>query len=119
MTTLLVDHEKKDYIDLYAERKAPWLLKSWDGCFGSSVSDAGDPAALTSPASRPPSSSSSPSTRKARKKDAAADVEELLGEGVGKMRLKDSEFDFRPVKSRFTGRPVTEKFEGWSTEVRG
>lgn len=54
--------------------------------------------------------------RKAAVRDIDQDVRDLIEAGAGRVRLKGSELDFA-AKTSILGRPVTEKVDGWSTQV--
>ena len=47
----------------------------------------------------------------------ALQVADMLSEGADKVRAAEVEFDFHPVTT-WLGKPVTERVEGWLTEVR-
>eukprot|EP00887_Chlorella_sp_A99_P007474 scaffold2.g7474.t1 len=54
--------------------------------------------------------------RKAGQKGIDSEVEEMLAEGSGKVKMATSEMEFRQART-WLGRPVTEKLEGWQTQV--
>ncbi|KAL4853055.1 Ankyrin repeat domain-containing protein 13D [Chlorella vulgaris] len=54
--------------------------------------------------------------RKAHLKGVDREVAEMLAEGASKVRVADADFEFKPVKN-WRGRQVTEKVDGWQTEV--
>eukprot|EP00891_Asterochloris_glomerata_P003431 jgi/Astpho2/3431/Aster-07031 len=118
---LLLDHEKKTWMDLHKEKKQAGKDPDSEGRMGSIlfVCKMGGQTLhtlLSRCASFSWTAQRRPRCVFTEQIQQLVKVRQLISDGAGKTKMRSSEFRFKPAKG-WLGRDVVEKVEGWRTRV--